>query len=243
TFDIEGVDVQQKLAILMALATGAPVDVHRVHREGITQISALDIEGARDLGCRIKLLAIAKRQGDRIEARVHPTMVPEDNLLARVDGVQNAVFVRGDAVGPTMFIGPGAGARPTASAVLGDLFDAARNLLAGCPRRVAPLGFAEPGGARLALADMDEWVGEYYLRFTVVDSPGVLAKIAQGLGHHGISIKSMIQHGRDEGAEVPIIIMTHDVRERELRAAIREIDNLDVVLAKTNWIRIEWDLG
>lgn len=243
TFDIEGNDAQQKLALLIALAYGAPVEVGDIYREGIGGISDIDILGAYDLGCRIKLLAIAKRQGDAVEARVHPTMIPEGHLLAQVDGPLNAVFVRGDLVGPTLFYGPGAGGNPTASAVLSDLFDAARNLLSNSPRRVTPLGAARSDAPPLRLARMDDWVGEYYLRFTVRDTPGVLAKIAEILGRYRISIKSMIQHGRDEGAEVPIILMTHDAREREIQAAIAEIDALEVVLAKTNVIRIEWDLS
>ncbi len=181
TFDIEGMDTAHKLCILLSLCFGTRVEPENVHTEGITSVSALDIDFARQFGYRIKLLAIGKRDGDRIEARVHPTMVPVHHPLADVDGVFNAVRLTGDFVDTVMFYGRGAGMEPTASAVAGDVMAIARNILAGAERRTAPLGFLDEKVVTLGIKPVGETVSKYYLRFSVIDKPGVLARIAGSL--------------------------------------------------------------
>jgi homoserine dehydrogenase len=242
TFDIEGIDTAHKLAILLSLCFGTRVDFKDIYTEGISRISAIDINFARDFGYKIKLLAIGKRDGDRIEARVHPTMIPVDYPLADVNGAFNAIRLAGDFVGPVMFYGRGAGMEPTASAVVGDVVDIARNLMAGIGRRTAPLGYLDDRIERLAIKPMAEIVSKYCLRFSAGDKPGVLARIAGSLGAHGISIESMIQQGRSAGESVPIVIMTHEAPEGEVRRALEEIDALDFIKERTSLIRIEDNL-
>lgn len=242
TFDIEGVDTAHKLSLLLSLCFGTRVDFDHIHTEGISAISAIDVNFARDFGYKIKLLAIGKRDGDRIEARVHPTMIPVNYPLADVDGVFNAIRLSGDFVGPVMFYGRGAGMDPTASAIVGDLMDIARNIMAGIGRRTAPLGYLEGRVKTLGIKPMGEIVSKYCLRFSTLDKPGVLAKIAGSLGLHGISIESMIQKGRSKGETVPIVIMTHEAQEKDVRAALAEIDELDFIREKSNLIRIEDNL-
>ncbi|GFE58336.1 homoserine dehydrogenase [Geobacter sp. AOG1] len=242
TFDIEGVDTAHKLSLLLSLCFGTRVDFDHIHTEGISAISAIDVNFARDFGYKIKLLAIGKRDGDRIEARVHPTMIPVNYPLADVDGVFNAIRLSGDFVGPVMFYGRGAGMDPTASAIVGDLMDISRNILAGIGRRTAPLGYLEERVKTLGIKPMGEIVSKYCLRFSTLDKPGVLAKIAGALGRHGISIESMIQKGRSAGETVPIVIMTHEAQEKDVRAALNEIDELDFIREKSNLIRIEDNL-
>ncbi len=242
TFDIEGVDTAHKLCILLSLCFGTRVVFKEIYTEGISSVSAIDITFARDFGYKIKLLAIGKRDGERIEARVHPTMIPVNYPLADVDGAFNAIRLTGDFVGPVMLYGRGAGMDPTASAVAGDVMYIARNILAGIGRRSAPLGFLDQNVKRLAIKPMHEITSKYYLRFSVVDRPGVLAKIAGMLGNHGISIESMIQKGRSRDESVAIVIMTHEAREGNVRTALAEIDGFDVVTAKSNLIRIEDNL-
>ncbi|RMG59515.1 MAG: ACT domain-containing protein, partial [Deltaproteobacteria bacterium] len=175
------------------------------------------------------------------EARVHPTMVPRDHLLATVRDAFNAIYVTGDFSGPVLLFGSGAGMDPTASAVVGDIIDIARNLRMGVKRRVPFSGYERDGG-KVEIKDMDEVVSEYYLRFIVIDKPGVLSKISGVLGKNDISISSVIQKGRKKEKDVPIVILTHEARERDLKNALREIDTLDVVLDKTKFIRIENNL-
>ena len=242
TFDIEGVDTAHKLSLLLSLCFGTRVDFKAIHTEGISAISAIDVNFARDFGYKIKLLAIGKRDGDRIEARVHPTMIPVNYPLADVDGVFNAIRLSGDFVGPVMFYGRGAGMDPTASAIVGDLMDIARNIVAGIGRRSAPLGYLDGRVKKLGIKPMGEIVSKYCLRFSTLDKPGVLAKIAGALGLHGISIESMIQKGRSKGETVPIVIMTHEAQEKDVRAALAEIDELDFIREKSNLIRIEDNL-
>jgi homoserine dehydrogenase len=242
TFDIEGVDTAHKLCLLLSLCFGTRVDFREIHTEGITSISALDITFARDFGYRIKLLAIGKLDGDRIEARVHPTMIPDHYPLADVDGAFNAIRLMGDFVGPVMFYGRGAGMDPTASAVMGDVIDVSRNLLAGIGRRCAPLSYLDDRVRTLPIKPMGEIVSKFFLRFSAQDKPGVLARIAGALGSNNISIESMLQQGRGQGEPVPIVIMTHEAREDDVRHALAEIDAFDLIQEKTRLIRIEDNL-
>jgi len=242
TFDIEGTDTAHKLCILLALCFGTRVDFKDIHTEGITSISAIDIDFARDFGYKIKLLAIGKKDGDRIEARVHPTMIPVNYPLADVDGAFNAIRLTGDFVGPVMLYGRGAGMNPTASAVVGDVLEIARNIMAGIGRRTAPLGYLDERVKNLSIKPIGEIISKYYLRFSVVDKPGVLARIAGELGRNSISIESMIQTARSAQESVPIVIMTHEAREMDVRCALQEIDSFDFIREKSNVIRIEDNL-
>ena len=241
TFDIEGIDTAHKLALLISLCFGTRVPFEQIYTEGITAISALDINFAQQFGYRIKLLAIGKRDGDRIEARVHPTMIPVHYPMADVDGAFNAIRLTGDFVGPVMFYGRGAGMEPTASAVVGDAMDIARNILAGIGSRVAARGVIEASVKNLVIKPIGEIVSRYYIRFSAVDRPGVLAAIAGALGKNNISIESMIQTGRS-GDHVPIVIITHEAAERDVAAALAEIDGLEMIREKSNLIRIEDNL-
>ncbi len=242
TFDIEGIDTAHKLCLLLSLCFGTRVDLKDISTEGISSISAVDINFARDFGYKIKLLAIGKRDGERIEARVHPTMIPVNYPLADVNGVFNGIRLSGDFVGPVMFYGRGAGMEPTASAVIGDVADIARNLLAGVSRRSAPLGYGDERIKRLAIKPMGEIVSKYYIRFTAYDRPGVLAKISGALGENNISIESMMQTARSTNCTVPIVIMTHEALEKDVRKALEVIDTFDVIKEKSNLIRIEDNL-
>ncbi|HEY5975242.1 MAG TPA: homoserine dehydrogenase, partial [Geobacteraceae bacterium] len=231
-----------KLALLVSLCFGTRVDFDRIYTEGITGISAIDVNFAREFGYKIKLLAIGKWDGERVEARVHPTMIPLNYPLADVDGVFNAIRLTGDFVGTVMLYGRGAGMEPTASAITGDLLDISRNILAGVGQRVAARGYREETVKNLPIKPIGEMVSKYYLRFSALDRPGVLAKIAGSLGTFGISIESMIQTGRSAGDTVPIVIMTHEAREQDIRAALAEIDGFEVIKEKCNFIRIEDNL-
>lgn len=242
TFDIEGVDTAHKLAILISLCFGTRIDFNAIYSEGISSVSALDIQYARQFGYAIKLLAISKYDAGRIEARVHPTMIPLQHPLADVSGVFNAVRLVGDFVGPVMLYGRGAGMEPTASAVCGDLMAIGRNILAGGASRSPAMGCPPETMATLAIKGMEEIVSQYYLRFAATDQPGVLAHISGILGRYDISIASMIQPERKAGGPVPIVIMTHEALEKNVRAALAEIDQLEVVLDKSCFIRIESDL-
>jgi homoserine dehydrogenase len=233
SFDIDGVDAAHKLAILAAIAFGRPVAFGDVHVEGIRGVSALDIAFATELGYRIKLLGIARRTEAGIEARVHPCMVPASSPVARVDGVFNAVVAEGDFVGRVMLEGRGAGAGPTASAVVADLIDIARG-------RFTPVWGAASG----ALSDepsvpMLAHVGAYYLRLMVVDRPGVIADVTAVLRDQGVSLESMLQRGRSPGEAVPVVLVTHETREAAMRAALDRIAGLDAVLEAPSLIRIE----
>jgi len=233
SFDIDGIDAAHKLAILAALAFGRPVAFDAVHVEGIRSISALDIAFAAELGYRIKLLGIAGVTDGAIEARVHPCMVPQSSPIATVDGVFNAVVAEGDFVGRVMLEGRGAGAGPTASAVVADLIDIARG-------RLTPVWGAASG----ALSDapsrpMSAHVGAYYLRLMVVDRPGVIADVTAVLRDHGVSLESMLQRGRSPGEAVPVVLVTHETGETAMRAALDRIADLDAVLEPPTLIRIE----
>ncbi len=239
TFDIEGVDTAHKLAILIALCYGTKVDLDDIHLEGISQISAIDIQFARQFGYKIKLLAIGKEVDGEIEARVHPTMIPDNAPLADVDGVFNAVRLVGDFVGPVMLYGQGAGMDATASAVMGDVMAIARNLLTDAVGRTPAMGYCPSAISKLPIRAMADIVSRYYLRFSTVDKPGVVARIASILGKYQIGIASMMQPEGHAVDTVPIVIMTHDAKEADIRAALDEIDQLDVVHEPSHFIRIE----
>ena len=241
TFDIEGIDSAHKLAILTSLAFGTKVKFEDIHTEGISDISKLDIAYASELGYKIKLLAIAKKSEGEIEARVNPTMIPKDALLSNVEGVLNAVYVTGDAVGPTMYYGPGAGMMPTASAVVGDAIELARDIINGISGRVPPLAFQRLKD--LKIKEMGKVISKYYLRFSVVDRPGVLSTISGILGEHNISISSVLQKGRKIEQTVPLVIITYEAQEQNLSHALNGIDTLDIIMDKTKVIRIEDNLS
>ncbi len=243
SFDIDGIDSAHKLAILVWLSTGLFVPHKEIYVEGIRDVSAMDIAFAREFGYRIKLLAIAKERGNGTEVRVHPTMIPERTLLATVGGAYNAIYVKGDFAGSSLYYGQGAGMLPTASAVASDIIEIARNLRKGASGRIPPSGFhVQEPGEKASVSPFEEVRTEYYLRFLVLDKPGVLSKIAGILGAHGISISSVIQKGRREENAVPIVIVTHLAREKDMRGALAETDKLPVVLDRTRMIRIENNL-
>ncbi|WP_026840566.1 homoserine dehydrogenase [Citrifermentans bremense] len=242
TFDIEGVDTAHKLCLLLSLCFGTKIDLKDIYSEGITSISSEDVDFAKSLGYRIKLLAIGKMDDGQIEARVHPTMIPIDYPLADVHGVFNAIRLTGDFIGPVMFYGRGAGMDATASAVVGDVIDLSRSMGAGISRRCAPLGYLDEKVSTLTIKPMGEIVSKYYIRFQALDRPGVLARIAGALGASGISIASMLQSARSASEVVPIVIMTHEARESDMRRALAEIDTYEVIRGKSTFIRIEDNL-
>jgi len=237
TFDIEGIDSAHKLAVLTMLAFGTPVKFDDIYTEGISKITPLDIDFAKDLGYKIKLLAITKTVNGELEARVHPTMLPETYPIATVDGVFNALSVVGDAVGSTMFYGRGAGDMPTGSAVVSDIIDIGRDILAGCTDRSPVTAFRER--KPLTIRKMDDITSCYYLRFSVLDKPGVMSRITGVLGKNNISISSMIQKGRKADEAVPVVMMTHEAIEHNVRKALAEIDTMDCVAGATVVIRVE----
>jgi len=240
TYDVEGIDAAHKLAILIRLAYGTPLDFRDIFISGISEIMPLDIQFSREFGYRIKLLAIAKMDHGRIEARVHPTMIPEGHLLSTVDSVFNAIYIQGDAVGPTLFYGQGAGQMPTASAVVSDLVELGRNILIRASgRRVPLLSYQESAIEKVPLKKMEDVVMPFYMRFSAVDRPRVLSRISGILGKNDISISSVIQKGRQVNGAVPVVIMTHEAREKNVHRALKEIDRLGVILGKTMYLRVE----
>jgi homoserine dehydrogenase len=240
TYDVEGIDAAHKLTILIRLAFGTPLRFDEIFMEGISEITPVDIEFSREFGYRIKLLAIAKFEDGKLEARVHPTMITEGHLLSTVSSVFNAIYIQGDAVGPTLFYGQGAGEMPTASAVVGDLVELGRNLLVKATgRRVPLLSFQKSAISKIPLKKMEDVVMPCYMRFSAVDRPGVLSRISGILGKNGISISSVIQKGRQVNGAVPIVMMTHEAREKAVHRALREIDALSMILGKTIFIRVE----
>lgn len=243
TFDIQGIDTAHKLCLLITLCFGTRVDFKDIYTEGIASVSALDIDFARRFGYRIKLLAIGKRDGERVEARVQPTMVPVDDPLSAIDGVFNAIRVSGNYAGTVMFSGRGAGMEPTASAVVGDLMAIARNIMVGVGRRSAPLGYLDEKIISLPIKPIGETVSKFYLRFSVVDRPGILAKIAGALGENGVSIRSVIQTAKKDGVPVPVVIVTHEAREMDVRKALEKIETMEITSESVKLLRIEDDLG
>ncbi len=240
TFDVEGIDAAHKLTILASIAFGIPLRFAQVYTEGITRITQTDVTNAAELGYRIKHLGIARRQPKGIELRVHPTLLPQRRLLANVDGVMNAVLVRGDAVGSTLYYGPGAGAEPTASAVVADLVDVARELTVDPHNRVPHLAFQPDALADIPVLPINQAISGYYLHLNVVDRPGVLADITHILGEHGISIEAVLQpQSEEEMAAVSIVILTAPVREARMNDAQRAIEQLASVTHPLTRIRVE----
>ena len=239
TFDVAGIDSAHKLAILVNLAYGTPVNFKEIYTEGITHITPIDIAYAKEFGFTIKLLGIAKLADGDVEARVHPTMVPSASPIAQVDGVYNAIQLVGDAVGDVVLYGRGAGSMPTGSAVVSDVIAIGRNLLKGAIGRVPVASFQQDQRQPLRMKPMEEISSLYYLRFMVVDRPGVLAQIAGELGRCGISISSMLQQGRREGQTVPVVIKTHMAKERDVQTALRDINRKAFVSEPTTLIRVE----
>ena len=239
TYDIEGIDTAHKLAITLALAYGKRVNMEDIYMEGISAINLQDIEFAKEFGYKIKLLAIAIQRDNVIEARIHPTMIPFDHILANVGGNYNAFHFIGDASGSVFLHGQGAGMMPTASAVVCDLVDTARDMMKGIWRRVPLRSFQEKNIDDIQLMSMDDIVTNYYFRFSAYDRPGVLSKISGILGTHNISIAAVIQKGRKQEGVVPVVMTTHPSREKNVQEALKKIDKLDVVGRKTMVIRIE----
>jgi homoserine dehydrogenase len=236
TLDVEGVDSAHKLAILASLSYGIPISFDGIYREGISNVSPQDIEFASELGYKVKLLAIAKETDNAVELRVHPTMIPEEYLISKVDGPFNAVYVEGDATGSTLYYGRGAGDMPTGSAVVSDIVDIARNIKKNAIGRIPVMTRTLRD---LRIKTMDDVVSKYYFRFSALDRPGVLSKISGILGNYNISIASVIQKGRRFGKAVPLVVLTHEAKEKDVRQAIREIDQLPVVMDKTIFMRVE----
>lgn len=239
TLDIEGLDTAHKLAVLNSIAYGMEINFKDIYIEGISKITPLDIEFAGQFGYRIKLLAISKNRGDSVEARVHPTMIPFQNLLSNVNGPLNAITVSGDAVGDILLYGLGAGMMPTASAVISDTVDLARNILSGSVGRIPLLSLRMVNIRKISVMPIDEISTHYYFRFAALDRPGVLSKISGILGKYGISLKSVHQKGRKTNGSVPIVMLSHLCKEEDVKKALDEISQLDVVSTRPALIRIE----
>ena len=240
TFDIEGVDAAHKITILSALAFGIPMQFDKAYIEGISKLDATDIRYAEQLGYRIKLLGITKRTEEGVELRVHPTLIPSKRLIANVEGAMNAVLVQGDAVGSTLYYGKGAGAEPTASAVIADLVDVTRMHTADPEHRVPHLAFQPDQLSDLPILPMDEVTTSYYLRLRVQDKPGVLADITRILADEQISIDAVIQKEPGEGEDqTDLIMLTHQTREKRINAAIAKVEALPVVAGKVTRLRLE----
>jgi homoserine dehydrogenase len=241
TLDVGGFDTAHKIAILAALAYGMEINLRDVYIEGISNVTPLDIEFAGQFGYRIKLLAISKILDNRVEVRVHPTMIPFNMLLASISGTVNAISISGDAVGDILLYGRGAGMMPTASAVVSDIVDIARNILSGSIRRVPPLSYQGESISRIPVLPIDDLVTHYYFRFAALDRPGVLSKISGILGKYDISLQSVHQKGRKTNGSVPLVMVTHQAKEVDVNQALSEIRNLNVVSDEPVLIRIEDD--
>ncbi len=238
TLDVGGLDAAHKLQILASLAYNGYIRFSDIYIEGIQKVEATDIAFARELGYRIKLLAIAKEDGGELEVRVHPTMIPETHLLASVGGVYNAVHIRGDSAGSLMFSGRGAGQMPTASSVVADIVEIAHNIIFHRPSRASLLPTGAMGEG-MALKPMERIRSRYYLRVMALDKPGVLSMVSGVLGDHHISIASVIQQGRAEQAAVPVVMLSHEAMEGDMQKALKRINHLDVVAQDTICIRVE----
>jgi homoserine dehydrogenase len=240
TFDVEGIDAGHKLTILASIAFGIPLQFEKVFTEGISQITRTDVSYAETLGYRIKHLGIARKTENGIELRVHPTLIPERRLIANVDGVMNAVVVKGDAVGPTLYYGAGAGAEPTASAVVADIVDVVRVLTSDPENRVPHLAFQADALADIPVLPIQEVETAYYLRLNAEDRSGVLADITKILAEHEISIEAIIQkEPAEQETLVPVIMLTQKTLEKEMNAAIQEMENLSTVSGQVTRIRVE----
>lgn len=240
TFDVEGIDAAHKLTILGSIAFGMPLQFEKTYTEGIGKIEQQDVVYANDLGYRIKHIGITRKTEAGIEQRVHPTLIPERRLIANVDGVMNAVLVKCDAVGPTLYYGAGAGSEPTASAVVADVIDVVRALTTDSENRVPHLAFQPDALSDIEILSMDEVETAYYLRLKVIDKPGVLAEVTKILGDAGISIEAILQKESDEDdATVPVIILTQRVKEKNMNEAIAKIENNDNIQDEVVRIRVE----
>ncbi|MGB4813094.1 MAG: homoserine dehydrogenase [Methylophilaceae bacterium] len=240
TFDVEGIDAAHKLTIMSAIAFGMPMKFEQAYTEGITKLAQTDIKYAEELGYRIKLLGITKRTAKGVELRVHPTLIPEKRLVANVNGAMNAVVVKGDAVGPTLYYGAGAGAEPTGSAVVADLMDVARLANASAEQRVPYLAFQPNSVADLPVLPITEVETAYYLRLRASDKPGVLAGVTKILADRDISIDAMLQKEPDDTeTEADIVILTHVTIEKNMNAAIEAIEALPATVGKVTRIRME----
>ncbi len=243
TYDVEGIDTAHKLVILMTIAYGTHISLDQVTTEGISMIQPIDIDFAREFGYRIKLLAISRNHGDHVEARVHPTMVPEKHLLANINGAYNAIHFKGDMVGNVVLYGLGAGMMPTGSAVVADVVDIARDIMTDAVQRVPSLSYRPENFTERSITPLEDLRCPYYFRMTALDKPGVLSTISGILGKHSISIESVIQKGRGHKEAVPLVIYTHEAAEAAVKQAVAEIDALDIVTDKTVKIRILADNG
>ncbi|MCG8427896.1 MAG: homoserine dehydrogenase, partial [Chromatiales bacterium] len=240
TFDVEGIDAAHKLTILSSIAFGIPLQFDKTYTEGITKIEQQDVQYAAELGYRIKHLGVARKNGKGVEMRVHPTLIPERRLIANVDGVMNAVLVKGDAVGPTLYYGAGAGAEPTASAVVADVVDVVRALTTDPENRVPHLAFQPNELSDMPVLEMEEVTTAYYVRMQVADQLGVMAKIASIFAEHSISIEAIKQIEPAEGeTQVQLIMLTHLVQEKLMNQAIAAIEALDTVTGDVVRIRME----
>ena len=241
TYDVEGFDTAHKLAILMTIAYGQNVKLDHISVEGISKIEPVDIEIAREFGYAIKLLAISNNHGDSVEARVHPTMVPHEHMLASINGAFNGIHFNGDTVTDVLLYGPGAGMMPTGSAVAADVVDIARNILSGAINRVPALSYQPENICEPTITPMSDLKCSYYFRFTVIDKPGVLSTISGLLGKHDISVQSVVQKDRGEGQPVYLVIRTHDAVESAVETALKEITALDCSTAEPIKIRVLGD--
>ncbi len=239
SLDIDGIDTAHKLVLVLSLTHGIRVPMSKIHVEGIRGIDPFDVQMAHEFSYKIKLLAIVNSRENGVEARLHPTMLPEHHPLAQVDGVFNGIYLQGDMVGEQLFYGRGAGARPTASAVVGDVIETARNIIRGETGRVPPLGYPEDWKAPSRVMDVKDIVTNYYLRVQALDRPGVLSKIAGIMAEHSISIHSVVQKGRGAHGSVPVVFVTHLAREADIQIASRKIGLLDSVEGPPVIIRIE----
>jgi homoserine dehydrogenase len=239
TLDVDGTDAAHKLAILISIAFGSPVSFKNIYKEGIDALTPDDIRFAGEFGYSVKLLAIARNLGDRLEARVHPTMIPKNHILANVNEAYNAIYLEGDFVGPNLYYGLGAGRRPTGSAVVSDIMDLARQIRLGLKGFMPPLAHSRHPEKDIAIQPMESLASAYYFRFSAVDSPGVLSKISGILGDHGISISSVIQKGREVNGSVPVVMLTHEAQESSVRAAMALMEDLEVLTDRTIVVRVE----
>jgi homoserine dehydrogenase len=240
TFDVEGIDAAHKLVILASLAFGMPLQIDAVYTEGITDLTPQDLGYAEELGYRIKHLGVARQSAQGVELRVHPTLIPEKRLLANVNGVKNAVLVEGDAVGPTLYYGAGAGAEPTASAVVADIVDLARDLGAGQRNRVPALGFSREHVRSLPIIPMGEVRTPWYLRMEAEDRPGVMSQVASIFSARGISIEGLIQKAPAEGeTRVPVVVLTNTAAQSDVDAAVAALESLDSIQGAIARIRVE----
>ncbi|MEJ2723512.1 MAG: homoserine dehydrogenase [Deltaproteobacteria bacterium] len=242
TLDVDGTDAAHKLAILVSIAFGSPVAFQSIYREGIDRLTPDDIRFAGEFGFCLKLLAIARNLGGKVDARVHPAMVPLDHIMANVNGVYNAIYIEGDFVGSNLYYGLGAGRRATGSAVVSDLIHLSRQLLQSVDRLMPPLAHADSRHADVAIQPIEELSTPYYLRCSAVDQPGVLSKISGILGENNISIYSVIQKGREMDGSVPVVMLTHEAKERGVLKALSQMDKLEVLTDKTMVIRVEGSL-